>query len=210
MPYIDTENEKFYNTTVELQSDFPDISIPINMVNDMPEINVLYLELPPMPQNRTDLKHYYYEHKKVDDEWLIEWHEEDAPQHSLDSIKQMKEDKYDRLMAKCTRWEYKKLDIETKARCEEEIPLFEEYLANATEEDEQEHYQNQLNLLNATLDKVSNRIQEDDDALANDESSIYPEIDSKITEFKEALITLKEKDDWWVDVEFPEQPEGVL
>ena len=35
MPYIDTENEKFYNTTVELQSDFPDVSIPINMVNDI-------------------------------------------------------------------------------------------------------------------------------------------------------------------------------
>lgn len=211
MPYIDTINEKYYSNSLEVSKDFPETSVPINTTEDIPEINIIFLEVPPLPnpETRSESKKYTISHKLENDKWILFWVESDLDEENLQSLKISREiDLQDRIDW-CDREDFKKTDTELLKRIKENKPLLQEKidtLKSDIEEDDSEDLVNELNYLESALEQDNNNEKILEEKLEADDYSIP----QKIVEYRKSLTDLQSQENWWIDTVFPNKPEGEL
>jgi len=211
MPYIDTKNKKYYSNSSQVSKDFPETSVPINTTEDIPAINVIFLEIPPKPNEdtRSEAKDYTISHKIENDKWVLFWEETDVSEEILEFIKISKEIKVQDKIYWCDREDFKKTDTEFLKRIKENKPLLQEKidsLKSNIEEDDSEDLIKELNDLEFILEQENNNQEIIEKKLEEDDYSIP----QKIVEYRKSLIDLQDQENWWIDTVFPNRPEGEI
>lgn len=211
MPYIDTKNKKYYSNSLQVSKDFPETSVPINTTEDIPEINVIFLEIPPLPNEdtRSETKDYTISHKIENDKWVLFWEETDVSEEILEFIKTSKEIKVQDEIYWCDREDFKKTDIELLKRVQENKPLLQEkidILKSNIEEDDSEDLLKELNNLESILEQENSNQEIIEKKLEEDNYSIP----QKIVEYRKSLVDLQDQENWWIDTVFPNRPEGEI
>lgn len=211
MPYIDTKNDKYYSNSLEVSKDFPETSVPINTTEDIPEINIIFLEVPPLPsfEETSELKTYSISHKLENNEWTLFLVESDLDEENLKSLKISREIELQDRIDWCDREDFKKIDTQFLTRIKENKPLLQEkidILKSNIEEDDSEDLVNELNNLESALEQDNNNEKILEEKLEADDYSIP----QKIVEYRKSLVDLQDQENWWIDTVFPNRPEGEL
>jgi hypothetical protein len=211
MPYIDTKNDKYYSNSLEVSKDFPETSVPINTTEDIPEINIIFLEVPPLPslEETSELKTYSISHKLENNEWTLFLVESDLDEENLKSLKISREMELQDRIDWCDREDFKKIDTKFLKRIKENKPLLQEkidILKSNIEEDDSEDLVNELNNLESALEQDNNNEKILEEKLEEDNYSIP----QKIVEYRKSLVDLQDQENWWIDTVFPNRPEGEI
>jgi len=204
MPYIDTETEKFYDTTQSLSKDFPHTSIPLNTTNDILSINVVYIPLPKI-EKYTESKMYSIKHELLDGEWSLFWESKDLSKDSLAVIERSNQEVLNRLIERCDEHDQIKMQSNLIEYILKQYLELEDKIEKLKSSKDSEEQEKEVNSIKAIIINNKKTLSSCEENIKNNTLSVPKEI----SDYKESLLDLTKKEKWYIDTVFPKTPEEL-